>query len=810
MNTALSWIKAYVPDLDVTAQEYTDAMTLTGTKVEGYSCLDKNLENIVVGEVLSVERHPDADKLVVCQVNVGAGEPVQIVTGAPNITEASVGEKVPVVLDGGRVAGGHDGGALPEDGIKIKKGKLRGVESCGMMCSVEELGADRDMYPDAPESGIYILPKDSVPGEDAVAVMGLRDVVFEYEITSNRVDCYSVIGIAREAAATFRKTFTAPSVTKTGNDEDINDYLKVRVENSRLCPRYCARMVKNIRLAPSPRWMQRRLAASGIRPINNIVDITHYVMEEYGQTMHAFNYDQLAGHEIIVKCAKDGDVFQTLDGQERKLDSTILMINDGEKEVGIAGIMGGENSKITDDVTTMVFESACFDGTNIRLSAKKVGLRTDASGKYEKGLDPNTAEEAVNRACQLIEELGAGEVIGGIIDIYPVKKEEKRIPFDAARINRLLGTDIPEADMLEYFRMIELGYDADTKEVIAPTWRQDLERMADVAEEVARFYGYDRIPTTLPSGEATTGKLSYKLRIEGLAREIAEFCGFSQGMTYSFESPRVFDKMMIPADSPLRRAVNISNPLGEDFSVMRTTSLNGMLTSLATNYNRRNKDVRLYELANVYRPIALPLTELPDERMQFTLGMYGDGDFFTMKGVIEEFFDKAGMHKKPHYDPTGEHPYLHPGRKADIVYDGTVVGFLGEVHPDVADNYKIGDRAYVAVIDMPSIMEFTTFDRKYTGIAKFPAVTRDISMVVPKHILVGQIEDIIEQRGGRFLESYKLFDIYEGAQVLAGHKSVAYSITFRAKDHTLEDKEVSAVMNKILNGLSGLGIELRG
>ena len=810
MNTALSWIKAYVPDLDVTAQEYTDAMTLTGTKVEGYSCLDKNLENIVVGEVLSVERHPDADKLVVCQVNVGAGEPVQIVTGAPNITEASVGEKVPVVLDGGRVAGGHDGGALPEDGIKIKKGKLRGVESCGMMCSVEELGADRDMYPDAPESGIYILPKDSVPGEDAVAVMGLRDVVFEYEITSNRVDCYSVIGIAREAAATFRKTFTAPSVTKTGNDEDINDYLKVRVENSRLCPRYCARMVKNIRLAPSPRWMQRRLAASGIRPINNIVDITNYVMEEYGQPMHAFNYDQLAGHEIIVKCAKDGDVFQTLDGQERKLDSTILMINDGEKEVGIAGIMGGENSKITDDVTTMVFESACFDGTNIRLSAKKVGLRTDASGKYEKGLDPNTAEEAVNRACQLIEELGAGEVIGGIIDIYPVKKEEKRIPFDAARINRLLGTDIPEADMLEYFRMIELGYDADTKEVIAPTWRQDLERMADVAEEVARFYGYDRIPTTLPSGEATTGKLSYKLRIEGLAREIAEFCGFSQGMTYSFESPRVFDRMMIPADSPLRRAVNISNPLGEDFSVMRTTSLNGMLTSLATNYNRRNKDVRLYELANVYRPIALPLTELPDERMQFTLGMYGDGDFFTMKGVIEEFFDKAGMHKKPHYDPNGEHPYLHPGRKADIVYDGTVVGFLGEVHPDVADNYKIGDRAYVAVIDMPSIMEFTTFDRKYTGIAKFPAVTRDISMVVPKHILVGQIEDIIEQRGGRFLESYKLFDIYEGAQVLAGHKSVAYSITFRAKDHTLEDKEVRAVMTKILNGLRGLGIELRG
>lgn len=809
MNTALSWIKAYVPDLDVTAQDYTDAMTLTGTKVEGYECLDKNLEKIVVGEVLSVERHPDADKLVVCQVNVGGEEPVQIVTGAPNITEESVGEKVPVVLDGGRVAGGHDKGPLPEEGIKIKKGKLRGVESCGMMCSIEELGADCDMYPDAPESGIYLLPKDSVPGEDAVAVLGLRDVVFEYEITSNRVDCYSVVGIAREAAATFRKPFVPPVVTATGNGEDINDYLKVRVENTQLCPRYCARMVKNIKLAPSPRWMQRRLAASGIRPINNIVDITNYVMEEYGQPMHAFNYDQLAGHEIVVKCAKDGDTFQTLDGQERKLDSTILMINDGEKEVGIAGIMGGENSKITDDVQTMVFESACFNGTNIRLSAKKVGLRTDASGKYEKGLDPNTAKEAVNRACQLIEELGAGEVVGGIIDIYPVKKVEKRIPFDAAKINKLLGTDIREEDMLAYFKTIELDYDPKTKEVIAPTWRQDLERMADLAEEVARFYGYDKIPTTLPSGEATTGKLSYKLRIEEVAREIAEFSGFSQGMTYSFESPKVFDRMQISADSSLRMAVNVSNPLGEDFSVMRTTSLNGMLTSLSTNYNRRNKDVRLYELANVYRPKALPLTELPDERMQFTLGMYGDGDFFTMKGVVEEFFEKVGMHKKPHYAPQGNHPYLHPGRKADIVYEGTVVGFLGELHPDVADNYKIGDRAYIAVIDMPSIMDFTTFDRKYTGIAKFPAVTRDISMVVPKDILVGQIEDVIEQRGGKVLESYKLFDIYEGAQVLAGHKSVAYSITFRAKDHTLEEKEVSTVMNKILNGLGGLGIELR-
>ncbi len=801
MNTALSWIKEYVPDLDVTAQEYTDAMTLTGTKVEGFERLDKNLEKIVVGQITSIEPHPDADKLIVCQVNIGTGS-IQIVTGAHNV---KTGDKVPVVLDGGKVAGGHDGGPLPEEGIKIKKGKLRGVESDGMMCSIEEMGSDRNMYPDAPEEGIYILPEDTKVGSDAVEVIGMRDVVFEYEITSNRVDCYSVLGIAREAAATFGKEFKAPVVTKTGNNEDINDYLKVTVEDTNLCRRYCARMVKNIKLAPSPKWMQRRLAASGIRPINNIVDITNYIMEEYGQPMHAFDYDLLAGHEIIVKCAKDGDTFQTLDGQVRNLDHTVLMINDGEKEVGIAGIMGGENSKITDDVKTMVFECATFDGTNIRLSAKKAGLRTDASGKYEKGLDPNTAEEAVNRACQLIEELGAGEVVGGLIDVYPVKAKESRVKFEPERINALLGTDIAPETMLSCLEKIELLYDKETDEIVAPTWRQDIHCMADVAEEVARFYGYDRIGTTLPTGEATTGKLSYKLRVEDVARKVAEFCGFSEGMTYSFESPKVFDKLNLPKDDGLRDTVVISNPLGEDFSVMRTLPLNGMLTSLSTNYNRRNKNVRLYELANVY----LPLTELPDERMQFTLGMYGDGDFYTMKGVVEEFFDKAGMHKRPHYDPEAGKAFLHPGRQANIIYNDQVIGYLGEVHPDVLDNYKIGEKAYVAVLDMPAVIPFTSFGRKYTGIAKYPAVTRDISMVVPKNVLVGQIEAMLEQRGGKILESFSLFDIYEGSQILAGYKSVAYSITFRAKDHTLEEKEVTSAMNKILNGLKSMNIELR-
>ena len=805
MDTSLSWIKAYVPELDVTAQEYTDAMTLSGTKVEGFTKLDADLDKIVVGQIEKIEKHPDADKLIICQVNVGT-ETVQIVTGAPNVKE---GDKVPVVLDGGRVAGGHEPGQRVEGGIKIKKGKLRGVDSYGMMCSIEELGSDRNMYPEAPEYGIYIFDDDAVVGESAVKALGLDDVVFEYEITSNRVDCFSVVGIAREVAATFHKEFKPPVVTSTGNDEDVNDYIKVKVENTDLCPRYCARVVKNIKIGPSPKWMQRRLSSVGIRPINNLVDITNYVMEEYGQPMHAYDLDTIAGHQIIVRNAHKGEKFVTLDGQEREMDDSVLMICDGEKAVGIAGIMGGENSMITDNVQTMLFEAACFDGTNIRKSSKKVGLRTDASGKFEKGLDPNNAEDAINRACQLIEEMGAGEVVGGMVDVYSKKKEPVHVPFDADKINALLGTDIPEEDMIKYFEKIDLEYDAEAKEVIAPTFRHDLFRIADLAEEVARFYGYDNIPTTLPTGEATNGKLSFKLRVEEVARNIAEFCGFSQGMTYSFESPKVFDKLLLDKDDPMRQAIQIMNPLGEDYSVMRTTSLNGMLTSLATNYNRRNKNVRLYELGNIYLPKALPLTELPDERMQFTLGMYGDGDFFSMKGVVEEFFEKVGLHKKETYDPNAGKNFLHPGRQANIVYDGKVVGYMGEVHPEVADIYGIGERAYVAVIDMPQITELATFERKYEGIAKYPAVSRDISMVMPKSILVGQVEEVIENKGGAYLESYKLFDIYEGAQIKAGFKSVAYSITFRAKDKTLEEADISAAMNRILKALEEMGIELR-
>ena len=805
MNTSLSWIKAYVPELEVTAQEFTDAITLSGSKVEGFTKMDADLEKIVIGQIKKIEKHPDADKLIICQVDIGEESPIQIVTGAPNVKE---GDKVPVVLDGGRVAGGHDGKMTP-GGIRIKKGKLRGIESNGMMCSIEELGSTRDMYSEAPEYGIYIFPETAEVGADAIEVLGLHDVEFEFEITSNRVDCYSTLGLARETAATFHKEFKAPEVHVKGCGGDVNDYIKVEVQDHDLCSRYCARVVKNIRLAPSPEWMQRRLASVGIRPINNVVDITNYVMEEYGQPMHAYDLDKIADKKIVVRRAAHDEKFVTLDGQERTLDENVLMICDGEKAVGMAGIMGGENSMITDDVKTMLFEAACFDGTNIRLSSKRVGLRTDASGKFEKGLDPNNAQAAIDRACQLIEELDAGDVVNGTVDVYPVKREPVRIPFEPDRINALLGTDISKEQMLEYYKPIELEYDEKTNEIVAPTFRQDLFRTADLAEEVARFFGYDNIPTTLPRGEATTGKLPFYLRIEAVARDIAEFCGFSQGMTYSFESPKVFDKLLLPEDARERQAIVISNPLGEDFSIMRTTSLNGMLTSLATNYNRRNKNVRLYEMGNIYLPKSLPLTELPDERMQFTLGMYGDGDFFSMKGIVEEFLDKIGMHLKETYDPNAGKSFLHPGRQANIIYDGTVIGYLGEVHPTVAATYGIGERAYVAVLDMPSIVPMATFDRKYEGIAKFPAVTRDISMVVPKNVLVGQIEEVIAVRGGQILENYELFDIYEGSQIKGGYKSVAYSLTFRAKDRTLTDTEISASMKKILNGLEALGAELR-
>lgn len=806
MNSSKSWIKAYVPDLSCTDQEFFDDMTLSGTKTETYTALDKNLEKIVVGQIKTIEQHPDADKLVICQVDIGT-ETIQIVTGAKNMKE---GDKVPVVLDGGRVAGGHDGSPNPAEGIKIKAGKLRGVPSAGMMCSIEELGSTKDFYPEAPEDGLYIFPEDTKVGADAVEVLGLHDTVFEFEVTSNRVDCYSILGLAREAAATYKLPFKAPVVkVKEDGKGNVKDFIDVEIKDTDLCSNYCARVATDIKIAPSPEWMQRRLASVGIRPINNLVDITNYVMMEYGQPMHAYDLSTIAGNKIVVKRAKDGETFVTLDGQERKLDSEVLMICDAEKEVGLAGIMGGENSMITDDVKTVLFEAATFNGPNIRKSAKRVGLRTDASGFFEKGLDPANALDAINRACQLINELGCGKVVPGVVQVGLPIKPLKRFALEADKINNLLGTDISKDEMIEILKREEVEYDKKTDEVIIPSFRQDLNQMCDIAEEVARFSGYDKIPTTLPKTSATTGGISFKMRVEKKAREVAQFCGFSQGYTYSFESPKVFDKLLLPEDAKERQAIKISNPLGEDFSVMRTISLNGMLTSLATNYNRRNKDVRLYEMGNIYVAKSLPLTELPDERMQLTLGFYGDGDFYSMKGVIEELLDGVNMLDKVEYDPNAGKSFLHPGRQANVIYDGEVIGYLGEVHPAVCDNYDIDTRVYVAVIDMPEVVKYAKFDTIYTGIAKFPAVTRDISMVVPKAVLAGDIEKMIRQRGGKKLEELTLFDIYEGSQIKDGFKSMAYSLVFRDKEKTMEDDEINSAMKKILKGLQDLGIELR-
>ena len=804
MNASFSWIRSYVPELEASYQEFRDAMTLSGTKVEGFTVLDEDLENIVIGQVMKIEKHPDADKLIVCQVDVGTQQ-VQIVTGAPNVTE---GAKVPVVLDGGKVAGGHDGSKTP-GGIRIKKGKLRGVESIGMMCSIEELGSTREMYPDAPEDGLYILPEDAPVGADALEYLGLHDANYEFEITSNRVDCYSVLGIAREAAATFRKPFVQeePVVKKT--EGDVRDYLDVEVKDTDLCKRYTAMVVKNIRLAPSPRWLRQRLASNGIRPINNVVDITNYVMEEYGQPMHAFDYDTIAGHKIEVKRAQDGEKFTTLDGQERTLDKDVLLICDAEKPIGLAGIMGGEDSKITDDVKTLVFESACFDGTNNRLAARRLGLRTDASGKYEKGLDPNNTVPAIIRACQLIEELDAGDVVGGMIDIYPEPVSEKKIAFEPERINAYLGTDIPKEEQLSFFPILGITYEEKDGMLTIPTFRQDLLRGADIAEEVARFYGYDKIPSTLPATSGVSGGLTWRFAVNDLIRESMQACGYSEAMTYSFESPKAFDKCLLEPMDPRRKAVVISNPLGEDYSIMRTSLLNGMFTSLATNYNRRNKEAFLYELSNIYIPEELPLTKLPDERQTLCFGFFGEGDFFDLKGALEELLDKLGLFGKRRYHNTGELPFLHPGRQAVLNYEGQDVAFLGEVHPLVIRNYGLAARTYVAQLDIEALYDLVTGDRKYTGIPKYPAVTRDLSLVMRKELPAGDVEAVITECGGTLLEHCELFDIYEGEQVGEGNKSLAYSIRFRAADRTLEEGDIAPLMSKIVKQLETIGAILR-
>jgi len=811
MNTPLSWIKEMVPGLDCTPAEYMDAMTLSGTKAESAQYFDKNLDKIVVGRINKIEKQPDADKLVICQVQIDEdGKEIQIVTGAPNAFEGAV---VPVVLDGGRVACDHSGNK-PGEGFVIKAGKLRGVDSAGMMCSIDELGRDKTYYPEADEEGLYIFNKIEGGsklklGSDALIPLGLRDALVEYEVTSNRVDCFGIEGIAREAAATFRKEFKPPVIKETGNNEKAEDYISVEIKDKELCKRYVARVVKNVKIAPSPLWMQRKLSAAGIRPINNIVDITNYVMTELSQPMHAYDIDTIEERKIVVERAANGEKFTTLDGVERELDDTVLLIKDGKKAVGIAGIMGGENSKINEGLNTVLLEAACFDGTNIRLSSKKIGLRTDASGKFEKGLHPETALLAMNRACTLIEEIGAGEVVGGVVDVYPVKEGDREVEFDLDACNRLLGTSISLDEAREYFDRLGIKINDDLKSVVVPYFRQDLLRNADLAEELARFFGYDKIPTTLPSGESTAGGETFGMEIEGKARELAEQFGFCEGMTFSFESPKVFDRLLLPSDAKEREAIEIKNPLGEDYSIMRTQIINGMLTSLGTNSARRNKNVRLYEISNIYLAKKLPLEDYPEEKKQFCLGMYGEGDFFVLKGVIEEFLYKVGMKKLPSYNADAGKTFLHPGRQAEIIYEDTVVGYFGEVHPLVQEAYGIAERTYVANIDLSVICKKANFTVKYEGIAKFPSVVRDISLVMDKSLTAGEIEKIIRSESGAILESLELFDIYEGERIGADKKSMAYSITFRNKEKTLEESEISAVMDKILKGLQTIGAVLR-
>lgn len=811
MNTPLSWIKEMVPGLDCTPAEYMDAMTLSGTKAESAQYFDKNLDKIVVGRINKIERHPDADKLVICQVQIDEdGKEIQIVTGAPNAFEGAV---VPVVLDGGRVACDHSGNK-PGEGFVIKAGKLRGVDSAGMMCSIDELGRDKTYYPEADEEGLYIFNKieggsELKLGSDALIPLGLRDALVEYEVTSNRVDCFGIEGIAREAAATFRKEFKPPVIKETGNAEKAEDFISVEIKDKELCKRFVARVVKNVKIAPSPLWMQRKLSAVGIRPINNIVDITNYVMTELSQPMHAYDIDTIEERKIVVERAANGEKFTTLDGVERELDDTVLLIKDGKKAVGIAGIMGGENSKINEGLNTVLLEAACFDGTNIRLSSKKIGLRTDASGKFEKGLHPETALLAMNRACTLIEEIGAGEVACGVVDVYPVKEGDREVEFDLDACNRLLGTSISLEEAREYFDRLGIKINDDLKSVVVPYFRQDLLRNADLAEELARFFGYDKIPTTLPSGESTAGGETFGMEIEGKARELAEQFGFCEGMTFSFESPKVFDRLLLPLDAKEREAIEIKNPLGEDYSIMRTQIINGMLTSLGTNSARRNKNVRLYEISNIYLAKKLPLEDYPEERKQFCLGMYGEGDFFVLKGVIEEFLYKVGMKKLPSYNADAGKTFLHPGRQAEIIYEDIVVGYFGEVHPLVQEAYGIAERTYVANIDLSVICKKANFTVKYEGIAKFPSVVRDISLVMDKSLTAGEIEKIIRSESGAILESLELFDIYEGERIGADKKSMAYSITFRNKEKTLEESEISAVMDKILKGLQTIGAVLR-
>lgn len=792
MDLSLRWLSDYV-DTGVTPKQFCDAMTMSGSKVECYTEEADYITNCVVGKILKIEKHPDADKLQICRIDIGKEEPIQIVTAATNVYE---GMLVPAALDNSTLA----------NGIKIKKGKLRGVPSNGMMCSVAELGVTVHDFPYAIEDGIMDIKEDCKPGDDIRKALGLDDTTVEFEITSNRPDCLSVIGLAREAAATFDKELHLPEPKLEHEVGDIHDMLSVEVKNPDLCRRYIARMVKNIKIAPSPRWMRERLRASGVRPINNLVDITNYVMLEYGQPMHAFDYKYLKGGKIVVRNAQEGESITTLDGVERKLSSDMLVICDEEKPSCVAGVMGGEFSGIQDDTNTVVFESANFLGSSVRITAKKLGMRTESSGRYEKGLDSRMCLPAVERACQLVEMLGAGEVVGGYIDIDNVGDEPLTIKFEPEWTNRFLGINLSEEKMISILEKI--GYKVENGVITVPSYRSgDTKHKADIAEEIARFYGYDVIPNTAVTG-ASQGALTPEQKFEKRLGELLRANGCYEIETYSFISPKYYDKINLPEDSDLRRSVVITNPLGEDTSVMRTTCVPSMLEVIARNYNNRNLSGRLYEMGKVYLPKETP-DILPDERETVVIGTFGDKeDFFAAKGLLDEALAKLGV-VGIEYSALKTDSAFHPGRCAEITIDGNRVGVIGEIAPSVLDNYGIGTRAYVAYVDIASIFASRVVDKKFKPTPRFPASTRDLAIICEDETPAASLEKAIRAGAGKLLEKVELFDVYKGASIAEGMKSVAYSITLRAGDRTLTVEECDRAVNKVLKELEKLGAKLR-
>lgn len=796
MNLSMKWLSDYVT-LNTTVKDFCAAMTMSGSKVEVATEEGSEIKNVVVGKLLSVVPHENSDHLVVCQVDVGQEQPIQIVTGAPNV---KAGDIVPVALCGAE---------LP-NGVKIKKGKLRGVESNGMLCSLGELGLTVHDFPYAIADGIFLIQEDCQIGQDIHEAIGLNDTSVEFEITSNRPDCLSVTGLAREAAATYHVPLNLKKPTFQGIDGNIQDALQVEIQNKEKCPRYAAGIVKNVKIAPSPRWMRERLRASGVRPINNLVDITNYVMLEYGQPMHAFDLRYVKDGKIVVRNAAEGETITTLDGVTRTLSPEMLVIADTEKPIAVAGVMGGEYSGIMEDTNTVVFESAYFEPVQVRRTAKKLGMRTDASARYEKGLDPEGCLRTLERAFELVELLGAGEPVRTHIDLDYNEKQRNRIPFDPEWINKFLGTDISREEMCDTMKMLEIEVDGDT--CISPSFRIDLERPADLAEEVARIYGYNNIPSTVIKGVANAS-LTPKQKFRRTLENATVAVGCYGILTYSFISPKYFDKIALPADSSLRKTVVISNPLGEDTSVMRTTTLPSMLETLSLNYKNRNAAVALYEIGKEYLPTAPD--KLPEEPDRLTIGMYGDdADFFTLKGMVETILETAGLHDCTYKACGTDAPFdeicaLHPGRSAVIYAGETPIGYLGEVHPTVQKNYDIGTRTYVAKLLIDEMQPLAQTEITYQPLPKFPAITRDLSLVCADEVPVGDLQAAMKKAVGNILEQITLFDVYKGEQIAAGMKSVSFSIRMRSHEGTLTDEQADAAMKRVLKALKEHGATLR-